>query len=75
MMQRGDWKSHAADRLARSGKSKEAKELYGLNGKKRQLSEMTSSQIREEGKRRAARAKARPKSRIARLWAWLKSQS
>ena len=70
-MPRGDWKSAAADRLQRMGRGDSAKALYGVGDQEQQATgEMSSSQIREEGERRAAMA--RPKSRLARLRAWLK---
>ena len=70
MVQRGDWKSAAADRLQRMGRGDSARALYGVKDQKRlPLGEMTSSQMREEGKRRAAKAR-QPKSFFARLRAW-----
>ena len=70
-----DWKSRAADRLDRMGESDSAKALYGVGDKKRPPAEMTASQMREVGKRRAAKPKPRPRSRLARLLAWFKLQS
>lgn len=65
-----DWKSVAADRLQRMGRSDSAKALYEVGDQERApVEEMRASQLRDEGKRRAANA--RPKSRLARLRAWL----
>ena len=65
----GDWKSRAADNLQRIGRGESAKALYGVRDRKGQPSgELRASQLREEGERRTARA--RPKSRLARLLAW-----
>jgi len=52
------------------GLGNQAEALYGVDKQENPPEEMTSSQLREEGKRRAARRKARPKSRIAKLLAW-----
>ncbi|MCY4447844.1 MAG: hypothetical protein OXE02_03225 [Chloroflexi bacterium] len=65
-----EWKSSAADQLRRMGLGNQAEALYGVDKQENPPEEMTSSQLREEGKRRAARRKARPKSRIAKLLAW-----
>jgi len=65
-----EWKSSAADQLRRMGLGNQAEALYGVDKQENPPEEMTSSQLREEGKRRAARRKARPKSRIAKLRAW-----
>ena len=70
MLPRGDWKSVAADRLRRMGRGDSAKALYGVGDQKQApVGEMRASQLSEEGKRRAE--SARPKSRLARLRAWL----
>ena len=62
----GDWKSGTADRLQRSGRGKDAKEMLGTGGaSRRPAGEMTRSQMREEGERRAATPEASPMS----LWA------
>ncbi len=67
MQPRGDWKSAAADRLQRMGRGDSARALYGIKDQERlPPREMTSSQMREEGKRRAAKAR-QPKSFFARL--------
>lgn len=64
----GEWKSMAADRLQRSGRGNEAKELFGARGAPRRPSgEMTAAQMREEGERRAAMPEPRPMSLWARL--------
>ncbi len=64
---RGDWKSAAAARLQRMGRGDSAKALYGIkDGEGLPPREMTASQMREEGKRRAAKAR-QPKSFFARL--------
>ena len=65
----GEWKSGAADRLHRSGRGNDAKELFGAGGpSRRPAGEMTAAQMREEGERRAAMpAEPRPKSLWARL--------
>ena len=69
MLPRGDWKSAAADKLQRIGRGDSAKALYGVDDQKgRPSGELRASQLREEGKRRAAMA--HPKSRLARLRAW-----
>ena len=69
MLPRGDWKSAAADKLQRIGRGDSAKALYGVDDQKgRPSGELRASQLREEGKRRAAMA--RLKSRLARLRAW-----
>ena len=69
MLPRGDWKSAAADKLQRIGRGNSAKALYGVGDQKgRPPGELRASQLREEGKRRAAMA--RPKSRLARLRSW-----
>ena len=69
MMPRGDWKSAAADRLQRMGQGDSAKALYGIKARKhRRREEMTSSQLREKGKRRSGNA--HPKSLFARFRAW-----
>ena len=67
MMGRGsEWKSGAADRLQRAGRGNEAKELFGTKGpSRRPAGEMTRSQMREEGERRAAMPEPRPMT----LWA------
>ena len=65
---RGDWKSGAADRLLRGGRGKDAKEMLGTGGPSpRSAGEMTRSQMREEGERRAASPPPRPMSLWARL--------
>ena len=67
---RGDWKSMAADRLQRSGRGNEAKELFGTRGASRRPSgEMTAAQMREEGERRAAL----PEPSSMSLWARLRA--
>ena len=64
----GEWKSMAADRLQRSGRGNEAKELFGTKGQSRRpAGEMTAAQMREEGERRAAMPEPRPMSLWARL--------
>ncbi len=63
-----EWKSNAADQLRRMGLGDQAEALYGVEKQESPLEEMTSAQLREEGKRRAARQ--RPKSRLAKLRAW-----
>ncbi|MDE2838665.1 MAG: hypothetical protein OXL97_14355 [Chloroflexota bacterium] len=60
-----EWKSNAADQLRRMGLGDQAEALYGVEKQASPLEEMTSAQLREEGKRRAAQRKARPKSRLA----------
>ena len=71
MMPRGDWKSAAADRLQRMGRGDSAKALYGVkNQHGRPTQEMSASEMREAGKRREAMSQ--PKSRLARLRAWLR---
>lgn len=67
---RGDWKSIAADRLNQMGLGNNARALYGIKEPQRPPDEMLSHQLREEGKRRAARPRPRPKSTLARLRAW-----
>lgn len=64
-----EWKSSAADRLHRMGLGDQARALYGVDKEERPPEEMTSAQLRQEGKRRAAKPK-RPKSRLAKLRAW-----
>ena len=65
----GDWKSRAAANLERIGRVDSAKALYGVDDQEGQPSgELSASQLRKEGERRAATA--RPKSRLARLLAW-----
>ena len=66
-----EWKSNAADQLRRMGLGDQAEALYGVEKQERPVEEMTSAQLREEGKRRAANRAARPKSRFAKLRAWL----
>lgn len=63
-----EWKSNAADQLRRMGLGDQAEALYGVEKQESPLEEMTSAQLREEGKRRAA--KRRPKSRLAKQRAW-----
>ena len=71
MPPRGDWKSIAASKLQRMGRSGSAKALYGIDDQNRPTAdEMLPSQRREESKRRAAMPKPRPKSGLARLRAW-----
>ena len=68
MMPRGDWKARAAEQLQSKGRGDSAKALFGA-GNKRPRGEMTSSQMREEGERRAAMPEPRPRSLWARLLA------
>ena len=66
----GEWKSGAADRLHRSGRGNDAKELFGTGGPpRRPAGEMTAAQMRAEGERRAAMPEPRPMSLWARLLA------
>ena len=64
-----EWKSQAAEQVKRMGGDGE-EVLFGPGTKQRPMDEMTSSQLREEGKRRAARPRPEPKSRLRRLLAW-----
>ena len=65
---RGDWKSGTADRLLRGGRGNDAKEMLGTGGPaRRPAGEMTRSQMREEGERRASSPPPRPMSLWARL--------
>lgn len=64
----GEWKSMAADRMQRSGRGNDAKELFGARKpSRRPAGEMTAAQMREEGERRAAMPEPRPMSLWARL--------
>ena len=71
MSGRGDWKSLAADRLDRMGLGKQAKALYGIGENHTTAPELSPHAFREASRRRAARAKAPPKSLFGRLRAWL----
>lgn len=67
-MRGGEWKSMAADRMQRSGRGNDAKELFGTRERSRRpAGEMTAAQMREEGERRAAMPEPRPMSLWARL--------
>lgn len=64
-----EWKSQAAEQVMRMGGDGD-EVLFGPSKKLRPMDEMTSSQLREESKRRAERPKPRPRSGLARLRAW-----
>ena len=67
-----DVKSPAAEQIKLNGNEGSGELLFGPTKKQQPMDEMTSSQLRKESKRRAAKPRAtRPKSLLGRLWARL----
>ncbi len=65
-----EWKSQVAEQIKLNGNEGSEELLFGPTKKQRPMDEMTTSQLREESKRRTARPKPQPKSGLAKLRAW-----